>query len=130
MRKKKEPDGPEERRQFDREFKLMAIRRMDTAGNVEALAQELGIRRELLYKWRRKHEAGGAEALRNSGRPRPTEVSAQMLTAERRIAELERKVGEQALLIDFFKGALRRIEGTRQAVSGPGGTASSPRSKR
>lgn len=130
MRKRKEPVRQRERRQFDREFKLMAIRRMETAGNVEALAEELGIRRELLYKWRRKHEAGGAEALRNSGRPRPTEISPEALSAERKIAELERKVGEQALLIDFFKGALRRIEGSRQAGSGPGGTASSPRSKR
>ena len=130
MRERKQPVRQRERRQFDREFKLMAIRRMETAGNVEALAEELGIRRELLYKWRSKHEAGGADALRNSGRPRPTEASPEALKGERKIAELERKVGEQALLIDFFRGALRRIEGSRQRTSEPGGTASSPRSKR
>ena len=130
MRKTKEPDAPVERRQFDREFKLMALRRMETAGNVEALAEELGIRRELLYKWRRMLEAGGAEALRNSGRPRPCAVSPEGLNAERRIAELERKLGEQSLLIDFFKGALRRIEASSQGTSEPGGTASSPRSRR
>jgi transposase-like protein len=130
VRKKKEIVRQGERRQFDREFKLMALRRMETTGNVEALAEELGLRRELLYKWRRKFDAGGAEALRNSGRPRPTEVSPEALNGERRIAELERKVGEQALLIDFFKGALRRIEGSRQGGSEPGVTASSPRSRR
>jgi transposase-like protein len=130
VRKTKEPDRQRERRQFDREFKLMAIRRMETAGNVETLAAELGIRRELLYKWRAKHEAGGAQALRNSGRPRPTEASPEALSTERKIAELERKLGEQTLLIDFFKGALRRIEASRPGTSEPGVTASSPRSKR
>lgn len=120
----------EERRQFTREFKLMAIRRMDSAGDVSALAAELGIRRELLYKWRTLHEAGGAEALRSSGRPRPVLGEPGALSAERRIAELERKLGEQAMLIDFFKGALRRIEASRQGTDDPGAPASSPRSRR
>ena len=73
-----------ERRQFSREFKLKALALMEAAANVEALAAELGIRRELLYVWRRKVEAGGAEALRNAGRPRPEAVSAEALSAERR----------------------------------------------
>lgn len=119
-----------ERRQFSREFKLAAIRRMEESGNVKALAGELGVYRKLLYTWREKYAAGGAEALRNSGRPRPTPADAAAQIAERKIAELERKVGEQALLIDFFKGALRRIEASRQASGEPGATASSRRSKR
>jgi transposase-like protein len=108
----------------------MAVRRMAEAGNVTVLAEELGVRRELLYDWREKLAAGGAEALRGSGRPRPSKVEPEALASERRIAELERKLGEQALLIDFFKGALRRIEASRQASGLPGATVSSPRSKR
>jgi transposase len=119
-----------ERRQFSREFKLMAIRRMEEAGNVTTLAEELGVRREMLYDWREKFAAGGAEALKSSGRPRPSPEAAEAMAAERKIAELQRKLGEQALLIDFFKGALRRIEGSRPANAEPGATASSPRSKR
>jgi len=120
-----------ERRLFSRAFKLMAIRRMEGAGNVRALAEELGVRREQLYKWSRLYAAGGAEALVSPGRPRPTpSVSPEALGEQGRIAALERKVGEQALLIDFFKGALQRIEGSRQPSEGSGGTASSPRSKR
>jgi transposase len=40
--------------------------------------------------------------------------------SEGRIAELERKVGQQALEIDFLKGCLQRIEEQRilQALSG------------
>lgn len=119
-----------ERRQFSREFKLMALARMEEAANVEALAAELGIRRELLYVWRRKYLAGGAEALRNAGRPRPEAQSAEALSSERRIAELERQLGRQALEIDFLEGALRRIEASSRPSKGPGATASSPRSRR
>jgi transposase len=119
-----------ERRQFSREFKLKALALMEEAANVDALAQELGIRRELLYVWRRKFLAGGAEALRNAGRPRPAAGSAEALPAERRIAELERKLGQQALEIDFLEGALRRIEASSRPSKGPGATASSPRSRR
>ena len=50
--------------------------------------------------------------------------------ARRQIAELERKVGQQALDLDFFKGALRRIETSRRTDTGPGAPVSSPRSRR
>jgi hypothetical protein len=73
---------------------------------------------------------GGADALRNSGRPRPTPETEAAKGAEQKVAELERKIGEQAVLIDFFKGALRRIEAERQAKGLPGVPASSPRSRR
>ena len=119
-----------ERRQFSRDFKLAALRRMEEAGNVTVLADELGVRRELLYDWREKFVAGGAEALRDSGRPRLSIEAPERLDEQRRVAALERKIGEQALLIDFFKGALQRIEASRRPSEGPGGTASSRRSKR
>lgn len=119
-----------ERRQFSPAFKLAALARFEEAGNVEALAAELGIRRELLYVWHRKFLAGGAEGLRSSGRPRPSVQSAQALSADQRTAELERQVGRQALEIDFLEGALQRIEASRRPNEGPGATASSPRSKR
>ena len=50
--------------------------------------------------------------------------------ARRQVAELQRKVGQQQLDLDFFKQALRHIEASRRPNDGPGATASSPRSKR
>jgi hypothetical protein len=50
--------------------------------------------------------------------------------ARRQVAELQRKVGQQQLDLDFFKQALRHIEESRRPNSGPGVTASSPRSRR
>jgi transposase len=122
-----------ERRRFTREFKLAALVRFADAANVRDLARELGIERALLYKWRAKFEAGGAEALTTTGRPRPAigpgessgSVPADDLAgARRRIAELERKVGQQQLDLDFFRAALRQVRGRRGPSGGSGGPAS------
>ena len=66
------------RRGFSREFKLSALERMRETRNIVGLAHELGVERKLLYCWRDKFRAGGAENLRGAGRPRA------MCPAERR----------------------------------------------
>ena len=58
-------------RQHTREFKLLALARMDAAPDVQALARELDVEHALLYRWQRHYVRGGAAALRNTGRPRP-----------------------------------------------------------
>jgi transposase len=123
-----------ERRRFTREFKLAALARLETAKHVGKLAAELGVRRELLHKWRTKYAAGGACALTTSGRPRPvpmpppdvgaTRAEDDAARAQRRITELERKVGQQALELDFFRAALRHVREQRQPTGAPGETAS------
>ena len=108
---------------------------MDEAENITALAEELGVSRELMYLWRRKYRAGGADALRRTGRPSnldrpigdaraPPPPGADGLE-QRRIAELERKIGQQQLDLDFFRAALQRIRETRRTNGVPGGTPSS-----
>jgi len=130
-------------RAFSRAFKLKAIERMDAGENVSALSRELGVKREILYRWRSAYRRGGEERLRERrGRPNLAETAAMALArgtageatdlaaAHRKISELERKVGQQQLDLDFFRRALRHFEGSRLANSAPGGTASSPSSKR
>jgi hypothetical protein len=60
----------------------------------------------------------------------PLAKSTDLSSAQRKIAELERKIGQQHLDVDFFKEALRRIEASRRPSDGPGATASSRASKR
>lgn len=113
-----------ERRRFTRDFKLAALARFQEAGDVRALALELGIRRELLYKWRGKFEAGGAEALSTSGRPRPVPALAAEpmiagLPESQRVAELEGKIGRQELELDFFRAALQQLRDRRRRNGGP-----------
>jgi transposase len=130
------------RRRFSREFKLKVIARMEGA-NVKALAEELSIKREILYRWRDAYRRGGALALRDeAGRPTKAETQAMavergvaakandLAEARRQIAALEAKVGRQQLDLDFFKQALQRIEASRRPNGRPGATASSPKSKR
>lgn len=51
---------------------------------------------------------------------------ADVLTkARRRIVELERKIGQQQVELDFFQEALRHVRGNQQQKDAPGGVASS-----
>lgn len=137
---------PEDR---SRDFKLQAVNRMLGGANVSALARALGVRRKLLYEWRDAFRAGGPEALRGRGRPRkgtagaapaalasdgggapPADGEAALAAALRRVAELERKVGQQQLDLDFFKQALRQVEALRRPSERPGAAASTPSSRR
>jgi transposase len=116
-------------RQFSEEFKRQAVDRMRAGEGSSGLARELGVRRKLLYEWRDRVLAG--KPFGSPGRPRKTSEqrqSEQRVHYQRLIAEMERKIGHQQLVIDFFKGALRRIEESRPPNSGSGGTASSGRS--
>ena len=127
-------------RVFSREFKVRALNRMAAGANVSALARELQVRRKLLYQWRDQLRAGGPAALRTRGRPRKAAMAAgpppaaappdDLARARARVAELERKVGQQQLDLDFFKQALRHIEGLRRPSDRLGATASTPSSRR
>jgi transposase-like protein len=125
-------------RVFSREFKLSAVHRILAGENVTALSRELKVLRKDLYKWRDHFRLGGPDALRAPGRPRKsalhakksTEPDAQLAAARARIAELERKIGQQQTDIDFFRAALRQVEGTRRANAERGVTASTKSSKR
>jgi transposase-like protein len=128
---------PKRRRVFSPRFKLGVIERLEAGESATALSRELSIKRELLCDWRRLWRQEGAGALRRQGRPTAVEALLRgdappksLAEAERKIAELERKVGQQALELDFFGRALQRIEGSRQANAEPGGPASSRTSRR
>ncbi|MEO4042947.1 helix-turn-helix domain-containing protein [Hoeflea sp. CAU 1731] len=134
---KKKPRG------FSRDFKLKVVERMEAGENVAALARELDVQRPRLYRWRNAFRSGGKRALRNRrGRPvlppavemansrDPSQEARDLVEARRRIAELERKIGQQQVDLDFFKEALRHLEASRRHSSVPGETASSRASKR
>ena len=132
-------------RVFNRDFKLMVVRRMLAGENVRALSREVKVARKDLYLWRARFRSGGAEALRGCGRPRNAERSgsrsaagttmpdvpmSELEIASKRIAELERKIGQQQVELDFFRQALRQVKGARRPSEGPGVTGSTRSSKR
>jgi transposase len=125
------------RRRYGRALKIEVVRRIEAGESAVALAREYGISRtHVMYSWCREVRDGGEAALRDAGRPSWLEVQAEsrdvgdLEQARHRIAELERKVGQQQVDLDFFEGALQRIKASRRPSDGPGVTRSSPRSRR
>ena len=123
------------RRIFSREFKLAAVKRMiDDGERGAALSSEVGVSANQLYKWCMQFRRGGAEGLRPACRPRkvPVEFDAarDVATARKRIVDLERKIGQQQVELDFFRQALRQVGEARQPSDGLGVPASTRSSKR
>ena len=130
-------------RKFSRDFKLEAVRRLLAGERTMALSRELDVLRKDLDAWRKLFRAGGAEALRPLGRPRKSEcavaasvqqrareVAAVDTAAPQRIAELERKIGQQQVELDFFRQALRQVREARPPNAGSGVTGSTRSSRR
>ena len=128
MKDRKKSGGGKARR-HGVEFKISVVQRMMAGEPVSRLSREVQVKRTLLYRWRDTYRKQGVAGFqRPVGRPRkpPQEV---VPGAAARIRELERKVGQQALVIDFLQRACKRVEALRQESKGPGATASMERSK-
>ena len=99
------------RRTFTKEFKLAAVQRLEQGVSTGEVARALEVNPNVLHRWRREFRQGPGNAFPGNGQRR---------WSEGRVAELERKIGRQALEIDFLKGCLQRIEEQRmlQAVAG------------
>ena len=111
---------------YSREFRVQVVRRILDGEKVPALSRELGIHRKVLYEWSRKVKEGGEANLRDRGRPRKIESApGEGSSVPRRIAELERTVAHQQLIIEFFRHALQRVEESRPQPEAMGATASS-----
>src|ERR1700752_4832441 len=110
------------RRQFTKEFKLAAVRQLERGVSIAEVARGLEVNANVLHRWRREFRQGTGNAFPGNGKQR---------WSEGRIAELERKVGQQALEIDFLKGCLQHIEEQRmlQALTGKPQPTSTSRRK-
>lgn len=89
--------------------------------NHEDLAEELGIHKAQLYAWSRQLRR--MDSLQEETQPRGKE---ERLT--RKNQRLKAALAERVLEVDFFQGALRRIEARRRQKNVSGGSASTERS--
>jgi transposase-like protein len=101
-------------------FRKMALERLKSCRNATELAAELGIHRTQLYKWRDQMEPieDGPGPAANSGERE----------LRKEIRELKRVLGEKVLEVDFFKGALQKVEARRRGSSSSGAKASTTES--
>jgi len=93
------------RRKFTREFKEEAVRRLGLGVSVAEIAKACEVNANVLHRWRREIEDFGVKAFAGNGQRRADES---------RVAELERKVGRQALEIDFLRRCLQHGEEQRK----------------
>lgn len=107
------------RRKFTKEFKIAALRQVDVSGSIAAVARSCEINPNLLHRWRKNFQEAPEHAFPGLGKKR---------TDENRVAELERKIGQQALEIDFLKRCLQRIEEQRMLQALIGNPLSTSRS--
>jgi transposase-like protein len=126
-------------RSFSAETKLAIVKRMLCGEEVRALAKELKVRRTFLYRWKDRYRKLGAAGfhLQRGRRPKNSAITSfgaqptdELESARWRIAELERKIGQQQLELDFFRQALRQVREARQPVDAAGAKSSTPKSKR
>ena len=105
---------------YPKAFRQMALERMRGCENVSALAEELGVHRTVLYHWRNQMEP--AEERTGSA------ANSAARELRKQVRDLKRVLAEKALEVDFFKGALQKIEARRKSSSGSGGKASPTKS--
>jgi transposase-like protein len=108
------------RRQFTKEFKLAAIQQLEMGVSVAEVARAFEVNPNVLHRWRREFRQGPGNAFPGLGKRR---------WEEGRAAQLERKIGQQALEIDFLKGCLQRIDEQRKLQALNGKPLSTRRSK-
>ena len=92
------------RRKFTKEFKQTAVRRLDSGQSVGEVARALEVHPTDLQRWRRELHEHGERAFTGAGKKR---------AEESRVPELERKIGQQAMEIEFLKRAWQHVEEQR-----------------
>ena len=107
------------RRRFTREFKLAAVQRLEQGVSIAEVSRAVEVNPNVLHRWRKEFRQGPGNAFPGQGQRR---------WSEGHIAELERKIGQQTLEIDFLKGCLQRIEEQRMLQASNGNPRSTARS--
>ena len=109
---------------FPDEFRQRAMERVRKGESVAAVAREMDVHRGVLRKW--------VEADRRDREARPdrgcTGEDFQRLLRDNQ--QLKQLLAEKSLEVDFFKGALQKVEARRQRSERSGETVSTTKSKK
>jgi transposase len=113
-------------RVFSVEFRSAIAQRILNGESVLALSTELKIKRSILYRWRDAYQLAGKDGFKKTkGRPRGSttrvvKIKPGATAADRRIAELERRIGRLAMENDFLAKAFKRVKEARSKNSASG----------
>lgn len=99
------------RRVFTRDFKVAAVNELKSGKTLGLVARRLEVSSNTLNRWRRELEKQPTKAFSGQGK---------RMLADSREAELERKVGQMTMEIDFLKKLLRSLEEQQETENGSG----------
>ena len=99
----------------------MCVERLKQSDNIVELAKELGVHRRMLYRWRDQLDPA---AKSEEGSLQPSREA----RLRNEVNQLKRALAEKTLEVDFFKGALQKIEARRQPQDVTGAKASTTKS--
>jgi len=88
-----------QRQFYDQEFKKKAVELSFARGNAKEIAEELEIRPELLYRWRREYQKYEKNSFPGHGKPKMTDL-------ERENAHLQKELREAKMERDILKKAV------------------------
>jgi transposase len=88
------------RKQYTREFKLEAVRLLETSGkSMSELERDLGITRGNLWRWKREFAADGEDAFPGHGRLTAEQEELRRLQYENVVLRQERDILKKAIAI-------------------------------
>lgn len=87
------------RKKYDREFKQKAVELSYARGNATEIAEELGIDKGLLYRWRKEFNKYEQNSFPGNGSPKMTDL-------ERENAQLRRELIDAKMERDILKKAI------------------------
>lgn len=88
-----------ERRHFDKEFKMMAVNLVYAGKSTTEIARDLGIRSELVRRWKREHEQYREGSFSGHG-------NANMTDEQKEIAKLKKALRDAQEERDILKKAV------------------------
>lgn len=78
-----------QRRQFDKEFKMMAVELCRSGKSTSTVAEELGLRPELVNRWKREYEESKAGSFSGNGKQIQTELEAENARLKKQLKDSE-----------------------------------------
>ena len=88
-----------QRRQFDKEFKLMAVELCQSGKSTSTVAEELGLRPELVNRWKREYEQREGGSFSGNGKQIQSELEVENTRLKKLLkeAELENAILKKAV---------------------------------
>ncbi len=109
---------------YSLEFRRVVVERMKGCNNITALAKELRLERKSMYLWR--EELDPESVIKRKTGPPGKSREAEL---EKEVSRLKRVLADKTLELDFFKGALQKVEERRRSKNS-GAKTSTTRSEK